>query len=510
MDYSFKPCRFGDRLHDFPEEAFSKLPISSGGDSIVVRRHLGLFTRIMIIYCRPPQFNHEDIKMRLFVLSLEDDALNWFNNFPKDSFTSLQDIVNAFKDRYGYPNSLPSKTVQQNESNLIKGPADGERSQKNSSYQNVSSTGTVADQVHDSGKSGTNDDEREEQKQIIQDLMTLVKNMESNQTNYINDVRTLCTHLEKRNREMEIVQNQHVKEIEAMKTKYETEIRIMQSKISGLEENMVTMKADHDREIDSMQNKLLIMDEEMTIMTFDHNNQLATMQANHEEEINSIQHCLMDIKEKNDKVIKNMEEHHARQISAIKVEHSSQMDAIKIQVQKFQQWSDDKRNQGTSTDQEPSHLLQQVPSYYEEVIDSIERWLIEGDPDKLKNDKDQMQDKERHVTHILHTSSDSFETESSRSSVIQPAAKKKRKRKRMRRRFDALDGHEQLDFWIGKSPTICKDMAHPTSSRQICLKAGKCSVCTILNTSDAVGHPLYRISNPTPCFFRIFISALDS
>ena len=178
----------------------------------------------------------------------------------------------------------------------------------------------------------------------------------------------------------------------------------MMPKMSGLEENMATMKADHDREINSMQNKSLTMDEEMTIMTFNHNNQLATMQANHKEEINSMQHCLMNIKEKNNKVIKDMEEHHARQISAIKVEHFSQMDAIKIQVQKFQQWSEDKRNQGTSTDQGPSHLLQQVPSYYEEVIGSIERWLIEGDPDRLKNDKDQMQDKEdmSRISYILH------------------------------------------------------------------------------------------------------------
>ena len=196
-------------------------------------------------------------------------------------------------------------------------------------------------------------------------------------------------------------------------------------------------------------------------MTFDHNNQLANMQANHKKEINSMQHCLMNIKEKNDKVIKDMEEDHARQISAIKVEHSSQINAIKIQVQKLQQWSEDERNQGTSIDQEPSHLSQQVPSYYEEVIGSIERWLIEGDPDRFKNDKDQMQDKERHIT---HNSSDSFETESSRSSVIQPTRKKKRKRKKIRR-FDESDGREQLDLRIGKSPTICK-MGHGTSDKQ--------------------------------------------
>ena len=47
----------------------------------------------------------------------------------------------------------------------------------------------------------------------------------------------------------------------------------------------------------------------------------------------------------------------------------------------------DERNQEISIDQEPSHLPQQAPSYYEEVTGSIERWLIEGDPDKIKNDK---------------------------------------------------------------------------------------------------------------------------
>jgi len=69
--------------------------------------------------------------MRLFVFSLEGDALNWFNNFPKDSFTSLQDIVNAFKDRYGDPNSslCAPKIVQKKDNNLIKGPAVNERFQ---------------------------------------------------------------------------------------------------------------------------------------------------------------------------------------------------------------------------------------------------------------------------------------------------------------------------------------------------------------------------------------------
>ena len=213
MDYSFKPYHFTDDLHDVSEEAISKLLLFSGGDSVAVRKHLNRFICVMIIYCILPQYNHEDVKMRLFVLSLEDDALNWFNSCPEDSFTSLQDIFDVFKDKYGDPDSSPCapKIVQQNESNLIKGLAVDERFQDNSSYQ----------------KAGTNykisvDNEKEDQKQIIQELMLLVKNMEINQTYYVNDVKTLCTHLEKRNREMEIMQNQHAKEIEAMKTNHDT------------------------------------------------------------------------------------------------------------------------------------------------------------------------------------------------------------------------------------------------------------------------------------------------
>lgn len=63
--------------------------------------------------------------------------------------------------------------MQKKESNLIKGPAVDEKFQD----QNVPSTCTIADQIHDNGKSGTNDNEKEDHRQIIQELMLLVKNM---------------------------------------------------------------------------------------------------------------------------------------------------------------------------------------------------------------------------------------------------------------------------------------------------------------------------------------------
>ena len=39
--------------------------------------------------------------MTLFVLTLEGDAHEWFAEKPRNSFDSLQSIVNAFKEKYG-------------------------------------------------------------------------------------------------------------------------------------------------------------------------------------------------------------------------------------------------------------------------------------------------------------------------------------------------------------------------------------------------------------------------
>ena len=61
------------------------------------------------------------------------------------------------------------------------------------------STCTVADQIHHNGKTGTScqisvDNERENDKQITEELMRLVKNMELSQekfvTDYVKDMRT--------------------------------------------------------------------------------------------------------------------------------------------------------------------------------------------------------------------------------------------------------------------------------------------------------------------------------
>lgn len=159
------------------EEAIHKLPLFSGGDSATIRKHLSRVTHMIIRYCLSSQYKHEDVMMRLFDFSLEGDSLNWFHNCLEDSFAFLQDIINAFKDRYGDQGGLPyaPNTMQHDESDLVKDPTVNERFQDNSPYQNVPSTCAVARRIYDSGKTGTScqinvGNERENEKHLIEEL----------------------------------------------------------------------------------------------------------------------------------------------------------------------------------------------------------------------------------------------------------------------------------------------------------------------------------------------------
>jgi hypothetical protein len=45
--------------------------------------------------------DYEDVKMKLFVLSLEDDASDWYEDCPDDKFKTLKDLLDSFTERWG-------------------------------------------------------------------------------------------------------------------------------------------------------------------------------------------------------------------------------------------------------------------------------------------------------------------------------------------------------------------------------------------------------------------------
>jgi len=102
MNDIFSPCKFNNingYPHNIPDKAIEKLPYFQDNNAISAASHVKNFNVCIFKWCNVA--NYEDVKMRVFVLSLEEDALDWFTEQPANSYDSLQAIVNAFMGKYG-------------------------------------------------------------------------------------------------------------------------------------------------------------------------------------------------------------------------------------------------------------------------------------------------------------------------------------------------------------------------------------------------------------------------
>jgi hypothetical protein len=97
MNDLFAPCDFTNingYPHNIPDKAIEKLPSFQGNNAISATSHVKNFNVCIFKWCNTA--NYEDVKMRLFVLSLEEDALDWLTEQPANSYDSLQAILTAF------------------------------------------------------------------------------------------------------------------------------------------------------------------------------------------------------------------------------------------------------------------------------------------------------------------------------------------------------------------------------------------------------------------------------
>lgn len=103
MDY-YRPCSFANIQgypHDLPNDsAMNKLPTFQGNNAMNAEAYIKKFNTSLQRYTHAAAYNHEDVRMKLFVLSLEDEALDWFHDEPNNYFNSLQALIDAFKDKY--------------------------------------------------------------------------------------------------------------------------------------------------------------------------------------------------------------------------------------------------------------------------------------------------------------------------------------------------------------------------------------------------------------------------
>ena len=68
--------------------------------------HLRNFSRCINAYVSDPANQHDDIYMKLFALSLDGKASDWYNNLLDNAFATLTAFKTAFTNTFGEKKNL--------------------------------------------------------------------------------------------------------------------------------------------------------------------------------------------------------------------------------------------------------------------------------------------------------------------------------------------------------------------------------------------------------------------
>ena len=88
-------------IHDIPNDAIKKLPIFKGNNAITAKSHLRKFEKHLVSYCNDAAHDHDNVKMNLFALSLEDDAEEWYLDLDDDSYKNISEFQDDFSKKWG-------------------------------------------------------------------------------------------------------------------------------------------------------------------------------------------------------------------------------------------------------------------------------------------------------------------------------------------------------------------------------------------------------------------------
>ena len=80
-DAYFKPLDFTQIAcypHTLLDKAIEKLPTFQRNDVVTAENHIGKISKCFLSWARDPIQTHDDVYMKLFALSLEEDACEWY------------------------------------------------------------------------------------------------------------------------------------------------------------------------------------------------------------------------------------------------------------------------------------------------------------------------------------------------------------------------------------------------------------------------------------------------
>ena len=87
--------------HRLPDKAVEKLPMFTGSDATTSTMHLKSFSKCANAFISDPTHQHDDVYMKLFALSLDGRAGDWYSNLPDNSFATLAAFKTAFTNKFG-------------------------------------------------------------------------------------------------------------------------------------------------------------------------------------------------------------------------------------------------------------------------------------------------------------------------------------------------------------------------------------------------------------------------
>jgi hypothetical protein len=89
----YAPCDFSTKNgypHAIPEKAIEKLPSFQGNNAINAKTYIKAFLRCINKWCAT--HDYEDVKNKLFVLSLKEYASDWYEDCADNKFKTLKDL----------------------------------------------------------------------------------------------------------------------------------------------------------------------------------------------------------------------------------------------------------------------------------------------------------------------------------------------------------------------------------------------------------------------------------
>lgn len=94
----------GFQLYPYPmDDSWRGLvPKFTGSNAITIEDHLKSFN----VFIQDIDVSYEDLYIKLFMMSLLEDARDWFNSLPAFSINSLQVFQDQFLEQYGNLNAL--------------------------------------------------------------------------------------------------------------------------------------------------------------------------------------------------------------------------------------------------------------------------------------------------------------------------------------------------------------------------------------------------------------------